>query len=381
MQFGFARYQKKVYRFVDIPGTYSLLSNSEEEEIARDYICFSKPDLTVIILDATCLERSLSLVYQTLELTPHVLVCVNLLDEAKRKNIQIDLKKLSALLGVPVIGTIARKKKTVLELLHQIAYFCTNQPKFFPKLVCYEPHLESGIHLLEEEVQKVLPPASKHLTRWVCLKLLDGDSKLISSIQTHLFPSPSEFLTPRIIRKLKICQQILSDKPTIKESISTQIICKSEEVAKEVVKQTDSSSPFEEKFDSVLTSKIWGIPIMLGFLGIILWITIIGANYPSQLLSDLFAFGQEKITYFLQELSCPSWLHSLLMDGIYTTVTWVVSVMLPPMAIFFPLFTLLEDCGFLPRIAFNLDCLFQKAGSSRETSTYHVHGSDKVVDF
>lgn len=126
MQFGYAAYQEKRLRFVDIPGTYSLLSHSEEEEIARDYICFSKPDVTVVIVDATCLERSLNLVYQTMEITQNLIVCVNLLDEAKKKGISIDLDRLSVLLGVPVVGTIARKKKTITHLLEAIAFACEN---------------------------------------------------------------------------------------------------------------------------------------------------------------------------------------------------------------------------------------------------------------
>ena len=130
----------------------------------------------------------------------------------------------------------------------------------------------------------------------------------------------------------------------------------------------------DRKIDKVLTSKVWGIRIMILFLGVIFWITITGANYPSEWLSQFFGWIQTKIEYLFQIMSAPEWLKSMLIDGVYKTLTWIIAVMLPPMAIFFPLFTLLEDLGFLPRIAFNLDKFFRKAGSSRKTSTYHVYG-------
>ena len=108
---GHAYYKNNDFLFVDIPGTYSIMSYSEEEEIARNYICFEKPDATVIVLDATCLERNLNLVFQIMEITDNVIVCVNLLDEAKKKKIKIDLEKLSKNLGVPVVRDYCKKEK------------------------------------------------------------------------------------------------------------------------------------------------------------------------------------------------------------------------------------------------------------------------------
>ena len=113
---GTYEYKQDHFLLVDIPGTYSIMSNSEEEEIARNYICFGNPDITIVVLDATCIEKNLNLLYQIMEITNNIIVCVNLLDEAKKKKIQIDLKKLEKILGVPVIGTIAQKKKTLEDL-------------------------------------------------------------------------------------------------------------------------------------------------------------------------------------------------------------------------------------------------------------------------
>ena len=128
------------------------MSNSQEEEIARNYICSGNPDVTVVVVDATCLERNLNLVYQTMELTPNVIVCVNLLDEAKKKGIFVDLKKLSLLLGVPVVGTIARKKKTLMQLLSTIHDMAIGKLKATPILV--QSSEVSDIIIKAEEVAK-----------------------------------------------------------------------------------------------------------------------------------------------------------------------------------------------------------------------------------
>lgn len=117
---GMTDYKCKSFLLVDIPGTYSIMSNSQEEEIARDYICFGNPDATVVIVDATCLERNLNLVYQVMEITPNIVLCVNLLDEAKRKGIHINFELLEEKLGIPVVGTIARKEKTLKKLMQKV---------------------------------------------------------------------------------------------------------------------------------------------------------------------------------------------------------------------------------------------------------------------
>lgn len=114
---------------MDIPGTYSLMSHSEEEEIARNYICFGNPDATVVIVDSTCLERNLNLVYQAMEITPNLVLCVNLLDEANKKGISIRFDLLEKMLGIPVVGTIARKKKTLKKLMQTIYEVSSRQTK------------------------------------------------------------------------------------------------------------------------------------------------------------------------------------------------------------------------------------------------------------
>lgn len=370
---GISKFNNKSFLLVDIPGTYSIMSNSEEEEIARDYICFGSPDATVVIVDATCLERNLNLVYQIMEITPKIVVCVNLLDEAKKKKITIDLKKLEEELGVPVVGTIARKKKTLNRLMEKINQVASDEIKPLPKKIIYEKTIEESIIDLE----KVVPSKNKYLRRWIALKLLDKEEKIISGLQKNL---KINLNGKKIKQKIEEIESKLKleeiTKENIRDKIVANIVKKAEEVAQETVRyESEKYNNTDRKIDKILTSKIFGIPIMIIFLGIILWITIVGANYPSSWLSSLFEWLQVKIVYVLEYIHTPLWLKGILVDGIYTTVTWIIAVMLPPMAIFFPMFTLLEDLGYLPRIAFNLDKYFKRACSSRKTSINYVYGT------
>ena len=361
-------YNEKKFLLVDIPGTYSIMSNSEEEEIARNYICFGNSDVVVVILDATSLERNLNLVYQIMEITDKVVVCVNLLDEAKKKGINIDLKEMERLLGVPVVGTIARKKKTLNRLMDKVAKVASGEIKPQPKTIRYLPYVEDCVESIQEKVENMLLEKDKRLARWICLKIIDGDSKILKSIEENLHITINQTIKD-ILENNGVKQE------NVKNDLISSIVFQAENVCKDVVSFEDTRrNKRDRKIDKVLTSKVWGIPIMILFLGVIFWITITGANYPSEWLSQFFGWLQGKIEYVFEILSAPEWLKSMLIDGVYKTLTWIIAVMLPPMAIFFPLFTLLEDLGFLPRIAFNLDKFFRKAGSSRQTSSYHVHG-------
>ncbi len=366
MLLGTCNYHDKNFLLVDIPGTYSLMSNSQEEEIARDYICFGNPDATVIILDATCIQKNLNLVFQTLEITNKVVVCVNLLDEAKKKGIEIDIHKLSSFLGVPVVGTIARKKKTLHKLLDNIYDVASGKTICTPNLVKYLPIIEDSILILNSEIYSILPNDKKYLARWICLKLIGCDETILNSIEKSL---SINLHTDNIYKKLDEIQKCLEKNDiytnNLKDKIVSSIIFHAEDICNDVVHYKNSSYPvLDRKIDKVLTSKKFGIPIMIAFLGIIFWLTITGANYPSQLLSNFFGFIQEQLIILFNTMNVPSWITGILIDGMFQTVSWVVSVMLPPMAIFFPLFTILEDLGYLPRIAFNLDNYFKKACTS-----------------
>ena len=170
---GNCNYNDTNFLFVDIPGTYSIMSNSEEEEIARDYICFGNPDATIVVVDATCLERNLNLVFQIMEITSNVILCVNLLDEAKKKKIKINLKKLSDLLGIPVVGTIAQNKKTLDSLIDTVHKVCTKKITPNPKRIVYSCFIEKAIKALQKSIidQYQISPI---LSRWISIKLIDG---------------------------------------------------------------------------------------------------------------------------------------------------------------------------------------------------------------
>lgn len=373
---GITRFNNTNFLLVDIPGTYSLMSNSEEEEIARNYICFENADATIIVVDATCLERNLNLVYQTMEITNKLIVCVNLLDEAEKNGISINLKLLEKKLGVPVIGTIAKKKKTLNNLMKKVLDVCEGKISPIPNNVKYNDLIENCIKLLEPNIKDNLSPQNKYLSRWVSIKLLDNDKKIVDSIERNLL---SSYLTDTSLENnLNKCNNLLLEtnfgKENFKDEIVSTILFKAEDVTSSVrTIKNCSYSKRDRKIDKILTSKIFGLPIMIMFLAAIFWLTIVGANYPSSLLSELFGYIQIKLVACLDYLSSPMWLTSILVDGVYCTLTWVISVMLPPLAIFFPLFTLIEDLGYLPRIAFNLDKYFKKACSSRKTCSYNLY--------
>lgn len=347
---------------VDIPGTYSLMANSTEEEIARDFICFGGPDATVIVTDATCLERNLNLVLQTLEITGSVVVCVNLLDEAKRKKINVNLRKLSELLGVPVVGTCARDGTGLPELMDSVYAMANKGDSAPPIKIVYDDVIEEAVGILEPSIRNL--PVGRLNSRWLALKLLDKDESLLSAIRNHLgFDLAKD---DRIARKLDEAGKLLSsagmDRNLLRDKIVTQIVHTAEKIhSGAVCSENGKYNSTDRKIDGIITSRIFGIPIMIGLLGIIFWLTITGANYPSELLASLLFQLEDRLTGFFTWLGTPPWVHGLLITGVYRTLAWVVSVMLPPMAIFFPLFTLLEDLGYLPRVAFNLDNFFKKA--------------------
>ena len=372
----------KEFTFVDIPGTYSIMSNSEEEEIARDYICFGNPDATVIVVDSTCLERNLNLVYQIMEITDNIIVCVNLLDEAKKKKIKIDLKKLENLLGVPVVGTVARNKQTLENLKQTIYKVCEGEIKPHTKTVIYEQEIEENLEKIVEKLDTDLlvneysemrnkatdieveeNKISKKLYRWIAIKLIDGEEKILKSIQENLeLDLEEQEIQQSVVEAKENLETREITSKNFKDKIVADIMKKAEETSKEVC--TFENKNYRErdlKIDKILTSKIFGIPIMILFLGLIFWITIVGANYPSEWLFSVFNWLQDKLIYFANYIHCPTWLSDMLINGVYKTLTWIVAVMLPPMAIFFPLFTILEDLGYLPRIAFNMDGFFKKA--------------------
>lgn len=300
---GYCRSGRHSIELVDIPGTYSLLAHSQEEEVARDFLKSGEAEAAIVICDATCLERNLNLALQIMEICPKVLLCVNLLDEAKKRGIEIDLNLISQRMGIPVVGVTARKKATLAALTEALDEVLDDVP------------MERNDESLGIKSRRMIED-DKELSR------REKEDKTVASL---------------VGTAERICEGAVT-----------------------YSKEHDSR---DRRLDAVLTGRLWGYPVMLALLGLIFWITIVGANYPSELLAAGFSKLQIKLTELFTALGAPMWLHDMLVMGVYRVLAWVVSVMLPPMAIFFPLFTILEDAGYLPRIAYNMDKAFKCCGA------------------
>ncbi len=349
------------YLLVDIPGTYSLLAHSAEEEVARNFICFESPDAVVVVCDATCLERNLNLVLQIMECGARVAVCVNLMDEARRKGITVDLDLLSERLGVPVIGTVARQKKTLRTLTDAIDRTVNEAKKPNRAVIPYPPVLEDAIAPIQLALAKIDLRGLD--SRWVSLRLLDADETLLRDLERHLGMEP--LATPALANACAEATKALRaegiDRIKLTDLIVSSVVHASEEICRNAVRYDKQSyCEKDRRIDRLLTGRVTAYPVMLLLLAMIFWLTLTVSNIPSGWLSSMGFALVERFAGLLASWDAPPWLIGVLSDGILRVLVWVVSVMLPPMAIFFPLFTLLEDVGYLPRVAYNLDRHFQR---------------------
>ena len=360
---GYCRGKTHSYVLVDIPGAYSLSPRSAEEEVAGSFICFGRPDAVVIVCDATCLARNLNLVLQILETGVRAAVCVNLLDEAEKKGFEIDLEALSASLGVPVIGTVARDKRSLRKVTDTLdSLMDSPQPDSYR--VNYGSAVEEAASLVQSSLEKLdlrgLDP------RWLALRLLDRSEGFPAQLQDYLGRDICENHDLRYsleLARLRLEAQGL-DGGRLSDAMASACVNAAENICENAVHQRPTAYDRRSRlFDRLFTGRLTAYPLMLGLLALILWITVVGANYPSQLLSAGLFRVQDLLTELFNRLGAPDWLHGALVLGVYRVLAWVVSVMLPPMAIFFPLFTLLEDAGYLPRVAYNLDRPFSRCGA------------------
>lgn len=322
---------------VDLPGTYSLLSHSPEEQVARDFLCTAEPERVIVVCDATTLERNLVLVLQILEITCRVVVCVNLMDEARRKGLSLDLGLLSRRLGVPVLGVTARKKGSLRPLKAAL-----ETPVEHPVSVPYPPEIEQAV----EKIQKTVPESTLP-ARFLALKALEGEPTLLEEL--HL---PQQVL--RAAQEARDTLPLTDGELT--DALAEAPVRLAERIAQGVVHQvkTPHTGP-DRRIDSVLLSRTLGYPAMLALLALVFWLTLVGANSISNGLQYILNRGEALLLRAFADWGAPAWVTGLLVLGAWRTTAWVCAVMLPPMAIFFPLFTLLEDVGYLPRAAFLLD--------------------------
>lgn len=354
---GYFNFNNLTYKIYDLPGIYSILAHSEEEFVARDFICFGGSDVVVIVCDAGCLMRNLNLVLQVCEITDKVVVCVNLLDEVKKKKIDVDLNKLSDLLGVRVVGTSARSNVGLDELLSNIDLTFGESRK--SKKVRYNQYVEDAIKVISDAI--ILDDSSIN-KRWVALNLLRDDELLRDKIEEELMIDLSD---EKIDNSIKQARSLLLDgditineiDDVLTESINNEASLISSKVVSYLNEDYDKK---DRRLDKILTKKSTGIPIMIILFAFIFWLTITGSNYPSMLLQSVLFKFENVLFNFFSYLHIPNFVNEALTHGVYRVLAWVVSVMLPPMALFFPLFTILEDIGYLPRIAFNVDGIFKK---------------------
>ncbi|MDH3271549.1 MAG: ferrous iron transport protein B [Gemmatimonadota bacterium] len=362
-------------KVVDLPGTYSLQAGSIDEEVARDFVLFGRPDVTVVVVDATRLERNLNLVLQILEITDRVVVFLNLMDEARRHGIAVDAAKLEKRLGVPVIPGTAREGLGIPELLDAAHAVATGVRSTRPhRSERQAPEVEQAVGRLVPVIEEVFEEVPN--PRWVALRLLNADEAVQEAVRSGELGqlSRDDFDAGRSVPEPEERQRVLDAAtrlrwelpPDFQDLVTEQAYAAAEEIAQSAQKRGLAKAGFDldRRLDELLTSPIFGFPLMLFILAVVFWITIEGANVPSSMLATLLIDNVHGwLTGAAVAIGMPWWLSGFLLDGVYLATAWVISVMLPPMAIFFPLFTLLEDFGYLPRVAFNLDSLFKKAGA------------------
>ena len=390
------------YKLVDLPGTYSLLSSSLDEEAARDFILFARPDVTVVVVDATCLERNLNLALQVLEITDRAVVCLNLMDEARRKGLTVDARRLARDLGVPVVATSARSGEGLEELNRVVAEVATGAYRCRPRRVGgRSPVLSEATRRLSGAIQDAFPLLPN--PQWVALRLLDGDRTLAAAVESGSLAElvdlgvreeggVPEVAEPEATQAaaVELAEPSIDAEPVARaavlelagklrwrvgrnfhQALTEAVYAEAARIADRAVSRDGERRhfDFDASFDRVVTSRVFGFPLMLLMLTVVFWLTIAGANVPSSMLASLLI---DTVHPLLKQVAAAFglvwWLDGLLIDGVYLATAWVVAVMLPPMAIFFPLFTLLEDFGYLPRVAFNLDRMFHRVGAHGKQS-------------
>ena len=352
---------KKEIRLVDLPGAYSLTADSAEEEVARDFLCFEHPDAAVVVCDACCLERNLIFAIQVAQIIPKTMLCVNMMDEARHRGIKIDLDALSKETGIPAVGVSAARYEGLDELEENMIKLVEGRlhTVFIP--VRYPKAIENAI----ESLAPVLARKYGIKAVFPVIKLIENEHGFVSAFERRFGEIASD---PELTGAIGKAARIMRDGGITKKNVSDRVaacaVLRAEEICLSAVDASEQKAVRRDgKIDSVLTGGIWGIPVMLLLFAGIFWITVSGANYPSQWIASGFAIAEEWLCKGLSAINAPPVLADIIVNGVWRVLSWVVSVMLPPMAIFFPLFTLLEDLGYLPRVAFNLDRSFKAAGA------------------
>lgn len=351
------------WTLTDLPGAYSLLSGSPEEMVASDCLTFEAQDAVIVVCDATCLERNLNLALQAAEACPRMVLCINMMDEARARGMEVNAALLEQLLGLPAVGISARNRQGLNELKRRVEEAAQGRSSASPSLLRYPGEVEQARDVIEAQIKKAVPAiASAGTARFAALRALAGDDGFLS----HLLSEAAEVERDALRQVVQAQKSTLERAGFFKERLVGAVISEGYRAAGELCRRVVSrpaqsaADRRQLRIDRLLASRLFGIPLMLALLGLVLYLTLSGANVPSAWLSETLGGFEPKLAAFLTGLGAPAWLVEPLVSGVYRVTSWVISVMLPPMAIFFPLFTLLEDLGFLPRVAFNLDRCFQR---------------------
>ncbi len=389
--YGSFAYNDAEFTVVDLPGCYTASADVGEEKAAAEFLAYESADVTVTVCDSTCLERNLILAFQVAEMSKETVLCVNLLDEAEKKGLKIDLEKLHDITGLTVVGASARSGKGLNELKAAIYRRCVEKPTHAPDVSVKE--LQKPTHALDVSVKELQKSTHTHVfytdygekinfalnaveprvskiaaalgmrKRYLALELLKENPFTLNALREGGYDISADGELTSFIEGERKKTGLSGEK--IRESVFKSTVRFAEKTAESCVTKTKETAYTRScrRLDKILTGKYTAYPFMALLFALILWITVEGANYPSAFLSK-YLFLLEDIMYDgMVTAGAPLWLCGALIHGVYRVLAWVVSVMLPPMAIFFPLFTLLEDFGYLPRIAFNLDGAFKKCNA------------------
>ncbi len=354
---GYHKTGEQRYQITDLPGSYSLSAHSAEEEVTRDFLLFEEYDCAVIVCDATKLSRNLGLALQIMEIAPASVLVLNLIDEAERMHLELDAEKLSDILEIPVIKANASNGKGVKEILFAV----DERKKGRQKLVLYDEIMENAVEMIVSSLEEI--PCREQIKRYLAMRLLEGDKRIAAVMRERY---EGKFSTNLVENAQRKAWEFLEKNGMKKNEISSKITVKRMEKANKMASLVTkkAAKPIEfSSADRFCTGKISGFFAMFLLVFGIFWLTTVGANFPSAWLSSVFHRWEKPLYDALIYLQFPAWTAELLALGVYRTLAWIVSVMLPPMLIFFPLFTILEDVGYLPRLAFQLDGAFCRCGA------------------
>ncbi len=347
---GECEHEGREYLFCDLPGTYSLLARSREEEVARDFISFGGGDVTVVVADATRLRAGIELALQVAEATERCVLCLNFSEEAERGGAKIDAEALEGFLGIPTACVEARGMRGFERLFGAIERVLAEEGQR-ASIISYPEPIERAVSYAQERMTGLncgIP------TRFIALRMIENDTaflrelsgrlgsgELVDALRDELRHYVSELYTDRSAVSSAISDSVRAAGARLFDTYPTLLL--------------DEYPKRDARIDKIMTGRLTAFPIMALLLAFVMWITVSFANYPSAWLASLFECVIGGVEALMLRLLSPEWLRGLICDGVLGTLSSVVSVMLPPMAIFFPLFTLLEDSGYLPRIAYNLD--------------------------